>query len=36
VVKVTGTRDDAIAIAHKRIDGWLKRQFQKARQLAQG
>jgi hypothetical protein len=36
VVKVTGTRDDAIAIAHKQIDGWLKRQFQKARQLAQG
>jgi hypothetical protein len=25
VVKVTGTRDEAIATAHKRIEGWLKR-----------
>jgi hypothetical protein len=35
VVKVTGTRDDAIATVRKRIDGWLKRQHQKARQSAQ-
>ena len=26
VVKVTGTRDEAIALAHKRIHNWLKRQ----------
>ena len=26
VVKVTGTRDQAIATAHKRIEGWLTRQ----------
>ena len=31
VVKVTGTRDDAIATAHKRIDGWLTRQKRNAR-----
>jgi hypothetical protein len=30
VVKVTGTRDDAIAAAHKRIDSWLRRQRKKA------
>ena len=26
VVKVTGTRDEAIALAHERIHNWLKRQ----------
>jgi hypothetical protein len=31
VVKVTGTRDQAIATAHKRIEGWLTRQERKAR-----
>jgi hypothetical protein len=31
VVKVTGTRGDAIATARKRIDGWLERQRRKAR-----
>jgi hypothetical protein len=30
VVKVTGTRDNAIAAAHKRIDSWLRRQRKKA------
>jgi hypothetical protein len=30
VVKVTGTRSDAIAAAHKRIDSWLRRQRKKA------
>jgi hypothetical protein len=29
VVKVTGTRDEAIATAHKRIEGWLKRRRKK-------
>jgi hypothetical protein len=31
VVKVTGTRDQAIATAYKRIEGWLTRQERKAR-----
>jgi hypothetical protein len=31
VVKFTGMRDDAIATAHKRIEGWLTRQQRKAR-----
>ena len=31
VVKFTGTRGEAIAIAHKRIEGWLTRQQRKAR-----
>ena len=31
VVKVTGTRDEAIATAQKRIEGWLTRQQRKAR-----
>ena len=31
VVKFTGMRDDAIAIAHKRIEGWLTRQQRKTR-----
>ena len=26
VVKVTGTREEAIALAHERIHNWLKRQ----------
>ena len=26
IVKVMGTRDEAIATAHKRIEGWLTRQ----------
>ena len=30
VVEVTGTRDEAIAAAHKRIDSWLRRQRKKA------
>ena len=31
VVKVTGTRDEAIVTAQKRIEGWLTRQQWKAR-----
>ena len=31
VVKVTGTRDEAIVTAQKRIEGWLTRQQRKAR-----
>jgi len=31
VVKVTGTRDEAIALAHERIHNWLKRQKLTAR-----
>ena len=31
VVKVTGTRDEAIVTAQKRIEGWLARQQRKAR-----
>ena len=31
VVKVTGTRDEAIALAHERILNWLKRQKLTAR-----
>jgi len=31
VVKVTGTRDEAIATVQKRIEGWLTRQQRKAR-----
>jgi len=31
VVKVTGTRDEAILTAQKRIEGWLTRQQRKAR-----
>ena len=31
VVKFTGTRGEAIAIAHKPIEGWLTRQQRKAR-----
>ena len=26
LIKVTGTRDEAIALAHERIHNWLKRQ----------
>jgi hypothetical protein len=31
VVKVAGTRDEAIALAHERIHNWLKRQKLTAR-----
>ena len=31
VVKVMGTRDEAIALAHERIHNWLKRQKLTAR-----
>ena len=31
IVKVMGARDEAIATAHKRIEGWLTRQQRKAR-----
>jgi hypothetical protein len=31
VASVNSPRDDAIAIAHKRIDTWLRRQRRKAR-----
>ena len=30
VTQATGSRDDAIAAAHKRIDTWLRRQRRKA------
>jgi hypothetical protein len=31
IVNVMGTRDEAIATAHKRIESWLTRQQRKAR-----
>jgi len=31
VVKITGTRDEAVVTAQKRIEGWLTRQQRKVR-----